>query len=94
MATRSSKCAKKNCFGTPYGPGSFLKNANFFCSGSTLLTHFGTRLFGLPLAAYRGPPGLGTGVWASVRAFLRGGPHQKWVVAGGIGSFEIEFWAT
>ena len=34
----------------------------FFFSRWTLLTHFGTHLFGLPLAACRSSPGLGTGV--------------------------------
>ena len=34
----------------------------FFCTQWTLLTHFGTHLFGLPIAACRSPMGLGTGV--------------------------------
>ena len=33
-----------------------------FCTRWTMLTHFGTHLFELPLAACRGPLGLGTGV--------------------------------
>ena len=40
----------------------FLKKSFFFCIRWTLLTHFGTHLFGLPLAACRSPLGLGTGV--------------------------------
>ena len=36
--------------------------SHFFCTRWTLLTHFGTHLFGLPLAACRSPLGLGTGV--------------------------------
>ena len=39
----------------------FLKKS-FFPTRWTLLTHFGTHLFGLPLAACRIPVGLGTGV--------------------------------
>ena len=34
----------------------------YFCTWWTLLTHFGTHLFGPPLAACRSPTGLGTGV--------------------------------
>ena len=34
----------------------------FFCTRWTLLTHFGTHLFGLPLAPCRSPPSLGMGV--------------------------------
>ena len=63
----------------------------FFCTRWTLLTHFGIHLFGLPLAVCRRPLGLGTGVEASVRAILRGGNHQKWVIAGGLGVLEIMF---
>ena len=61
-ATTGSKCAKNTCFGIPCGPGSFLKKVFSFCTRWTLLTHFGTHLFGLPLAACRSPLGLGTGV--------------------------------
>ena len=60
-ATTSSKRAKNTCFGIPCGLGSFLKKV-IFCTRCTLLTHFGTHLFGLPLAACRSPLGLGTGV--------------------------------
>ena len=48
-------------FGIPCGPGSFLKKVSFWPQW-TLLTHFGTHVFGLPLAACRSPLGLGTGV--------------------------------
>ena len=44
------------------------------------MTHFGTHLFGLPLAACRIPFSLGTGVLVLVRSILRGGNHQKLVV--------------
>ena len=60
-ATTSSKHAKNTCFGIPCGLGSFLKKVFVFCTQWTLLTHFGTHLFGLPLAACRSPLGLGTG---------------------------------
>ena len=66
----------------------------FFCTRWTLLTHFGTHLFVLPLAACRSPLGLGTRVYASVRAISRGGNHQKWAVAGGLGALEIVFRAA
>ena len=56
-----------------------------------LVGHFGTHLFGLPLATFRGPLGAGTGVLASVSAILGGGNHQKWVVASGLGALEIMF---
>ena len=62
---------------------------HFFFTRWTFLTHFGTHLFGLCLAACRSPLGLGTGVWVLVRAILRGGNHQKWLVAGGLGALEI-----
>ena len=57
----------------------------------TLLTHFGTHLFGPPLAACCSPLSLGMGVLALVTAILRGGNHQKWVVAGGLGVLKIAF---
>ena len=57
-ATTSSKRAKNTCFGIPCGPRSFLKKKSFFCTRWTLLTHFSTHLFGLPLAACRSPLGL------------------------------------
>ena len=61
--TTHSKWAKSTCFGIPCGPGSFFEKRVFFCTRWwTLLTYFGTRLFGLPLAACRSPLGLGTGV--------------------------------
>ena len=60
-ATTSSKRAKNICFGIPCGRRSFLEKV-LFCSRWTLLTHFGTHLFGLPHAACRSPLGLGTGV--------------------------------
>ena len=69
----------------------FEKGQFFFGTRWTLLTHFGTHLFGLPLAACRSPMGLDTGVWALVKAILRGGNHQKWVVAGGLGALEFAF---
>ena len=62
QATTSSKRAKNTCFGIPCGPRSFLKNFFFFCTRWTLLTHFGTHLFGLPPTACRRPSGLGAGV--------------------------------
>ena len=65
-ATTSSKRAKNTWFGIPCGPGSF------FRTRWTLLTHFGTHLFGLPLAACRSSLGLGTGVRALVRANFEG----------------------
>ena len=66
-ATTSSKRAKKTCFGIPRGPWSFLKKVFFFvCTWCTLLTHFGTHLFGLPAEACRSPLGLGTGVGTGV----------------------------
>ena len=52
------KMRQNHCFGIPCGPGSFLKKAIFL----QLVTHLGTHLLGLPLAACRGPLGLGTGV--------------------------------
>ena len=61
-ATTSSKSAKNTCFGIPCGPGSCFKKSIFFCTWWTLLTHFGTHLFGLPLAACRTPLGLGNGM--------------------------------
>ena len=61
-AAMSSKRARNTCLGIPCGPLSFLKKLIFFCTRWTLLTHFGTHLFGLPLAACRSPLGLGTGV--------------------------------
>ena len=61
-ATTSSKRAKNTCFGIPCGPRSFLRKKNFFCTQWTLLTHFATHLFGLPLAACRSPLGLSTRV--------------------------------
>ena len=67
----------------------FEKSDFFFCTRWTLLAHFGTRFFGLPLAACSSPLGVGRGVKASVRAILRGENHQKWVVAGGLGALEI-----
>ena len=66
----------------------------FFCIRRTLLTHVGTHLFGLPIAACRGPLGLGTGVKALVGAILRGGNQHKWVVAGGLDALEFGFGAT
>ena len=49
----------------------FKKKKVFFCARWTLFTHFGTHLFGVPLAACRGPLGIGTGFGLSVRAILR-----------------------
>ena len=40
----------------------FEKSHFFFGTRWLLLTHFGTHLFGLPLAACRSPLGLGTAV--------------------------------
>ena len=56
-----------------------------------LLTHLGTHLFGLGLAACRSLVGLGIGVQASVRAILRAGNHKKWGVVGGVGALGIAF---
>ena len=61
-ATTRSKCAKDTCFGIPPGLGSFLKKVFFFGTYWTLLTQFGTHLFGLVVAACRRPVGQGTGV--------------------------------
>ena len=69
----------------------FFDKKSFFCTRCTLLTHFGTHLFGLTLAACCSPMGLGRGFKASVKAFLICGNHQKWVVAGGFGVLEIAF---
>ena len=55
------------------------------------MTHLGTHLFGLELAACRSLVGLGIGVQASVWAILRGGNHKKWCVAGGVGALGIAF---
>ena len=55
------------------------------------MTHLGTHLFGLDLAACRSLVGLGTGVSASVWAILSGGNHLKWGVAGGAGALGIAF---
>ena len=60
-ATTRSHRAKNTCFGIPCGSRSFLKKV-FFCTWWTLLTQFGTHLFGLPPVACRGPLGLGTGI--------------------------------
>ena len=91
-ATTSSKRAKNTCVGIPCCPRSFLKKSSFFfCTRWILLTHVGTHLFGLPLVASHSPLGLGRGVYASVRAMLRGGNHLKCLVAGGLGSLEIAF---
>ena len=57
----------------------------------TLLTHLGTHLFGLELAACRSLVRLRIGVSASVWAILRGGNHKKWGVAGGVGALGIAF---
>ena len=38
------------------------ENSHFFGTRWTLLTYFGTHLFGLPLASCRSPLGLGMGV--------------------------------
>ena len=55
------------------------------------MTHLGTHLLGLELAACRSLVGLGIGVYASVWAILRGGNHKKWGVAGGVGALGIAF---
>ena len=54
----------------------------------TVLTHLGTHLFGLELAACRS---LGIGVYASIWAILRDGNHKKWGIAGGVGALGIAF---
>ena len=59
-ATTSSKHAKNTCFGIPCGAGSFLKIVIFFLHRVDLVDPFWHHLFGLPLAACRGPLGLGT----------------------------------
>ena len=55
------------------------------------MTHLGTHLSGLELAACRSLVGLGIGVQVSVWAILRGGNHKKWGVAGGVGALGIAF---
>ena len=82
---------KKNRFGIPCGPESFLKRSDFFRTRCTLLTHFDPHLFGLPIVACRSALGLGTGMSVSIRAILRDGGHQRWVVAGGLGVLELMF---
>ena len=62
-----------------------------FCPYLTLMTHLGTHVFGLELAACRSLVGLSTRVEASVWAILRGGNHKKWGVAGGVGALGIAF---
>ena len=57
------KTCQKHLFGhSMWSTIPFEKTHYFFCTRCTLLTHFGTHLFGLPLAACRSPLGLGTGV--------------------------------
>ena len=60
-ATPSSKQSKNTCFSITHGLGSFLRKV-IFLPYWTLLTHLGTHLFGLELAACRSLVGLGTGV--------------------------------
>ena len=60
-ATTSSKQSKNTCFSITHGLGSFLKKG-IFCPYWTLLTHLGTHLFGLELAACRSLLGLRMGV--------------------------------
>ena len=71
-ATTDSKHAKITCFGVPCGPRSFFEKSSLFCTPWTLLTHVGTHLFGLSLAACRNPLGPGAGMWPSGRGILRG----------------------
>ena len=68
-----------------------MKKVFFFLHLVDLVDPFCPHLFGRPFAACRSPLGLGAGVSASVRAILRGGNYQKWVVAGGLGALEIAF---
>ena len=60
-ATTSSKQSKNTCFSITHGLGSFLRKV-IFLPHWTILTHLGTHLFGLELAACRSLVGLGTGV--------------------------------
>ena len=60
-ATTSSKRSKNTCFSVAHGLGSFLRKF-ILCPYWTLLTHLGTHLFGLELAACRSLVGLGIGV--------------------------------
>ena len=69
---------------------NFLERSSF-CPYWTLLTHLGTHLFGLELAACRSLVGLSIGVYASVWAIPKAGNHKKWGVAGGVGALGIAF---
>ena len=70
QATTDSKCAKKNLFWHPtWSWIIFEKESFFFCTQWTLLTRFGTHLFGLLLAACRTPMGPGLGSRLPFRPF-------------------------
>ena len=60
-ATTSWKRSKNTCFSIAHGLGSFLRKV-IFLPHWTLLTHLGTHMFGLELAACRSLVGLGIGV--------------------------------
>ena len=91
MGHHELKTRQKHLFWHSMWSRIIFEKSHLFCTRWTLLTHFGTHLFGLPLAACRSPLGLGTGVLALVRTILRGGNHQKWVAAGGLGALDITF---
>ena len=61
MGHHKLKTVQKHLFYITHGIGSFLKKV-FFCPYWTLLTHLGTHLFGLELAACRSLLGLCMGV--------------------------------
>ena len=55
-------CQKQLFWHSTWSEIIFKKTLFVFCTRWTLLTHFGTQLFGVPLAACRSSLGLGTGV--------------------------------
>ena len=61
MGHHKLKIVQNTCFSITHGLGSFLRKS-VFCPYWTLLTHLGTHLFGLELAACCSLPGLSTGV--------------------------------
>ena len=62
MGHHELKTHQKHLFWPSMWSRIIFEKSHYFCTRWTLLTHFGTHLFGLPLAACRSPPGLGTWV--------------------------------
>ena len=56
------KTRHKHLFFAFHAVQDHFRKKSLFCTRWTLLTHFGTHVFGLPLAACRTPLGPGTGV--------------------------------